>query len=139
MDNVDLDLIAQARLDKLLKDLVGMKPVNVEYSDLITQAMSLQLMWQKRFGTKFFSIDRQRFEAMFITGALRGLILKVDTQTRISKWQIKRGSPLADSELNLGQYVFHSLQITRTKSVTIAGGRTLSASIVMGSSKTLDK
>jgi hypothetical protein len=87
----------------LLKDLIGIKTVNAEYDGLITQASSLQLMWQKRFGTKYFSIDEERFDAMFITGALCGLTLEVDTQTRKPKWQIKRGSPLAESGLSPGQ------------------------------------
>ena len=102
-ERTGLSLITQIRFDKLLVDLVDLKTVNHEYMGLGAKATLLQRMWKERFKDQYLLIDHERLQAMFRDGALRGLHLDVDGETKLALWQIERGGLIPEADLKPGQ------------------------------------
>jgi hypothetical protein len=100
----ELRFIAYIRFDKLIEDVLLdlTEGVNPRYDQLISKCRSLQRLWKQRFGSNYLLINGDRLKAMTARGALRGLSLDVDPETKASAWQVQRGSPL-DADLNPGQ------------------------------------
>lgn len=99
----EFSLIVQTRFDKLIKELINMKRIDTKCDGLVAQARSLQGLWKQRFQGDYLLIDKDRFETMTTRGALQGLTLEVDSETKAPLWQVQRGSPIADADLNPGQ------------------------------------
>ena len=109
-EKATLSLISRTRFDKLLVELVNLETANPEYMGLITKATSLERLWKERFKDDYSLIDKERLGIMFKRGALHGLTLEIDVETKLPLWRVERGAPIAAADLKPGQQVTWSSQ-----------------------------
>jgi hypothetical protein len=104
-DQIELSLIAHARFDKLLRDVIdkNQEQANTTYDRLLAKAWTLQQKWQKRFKADYFAIDNKRLLNLNKHGALRGVILDTGNGTDQIQWKVHTRSPIADADLVPGQ------------------------------------
>lgn len=102
---IDLETLKQARLDKLLADMVN-KDYHQEDMPLklrahLSVAESLQRQWRMRFRGSYFSIDHTRY--LYLTGIggrLHNLIFNHASKDNSGLWKAKKCGSLSRLERN---------------------------------------
>lgn len=110
LPTLELDVIRETRLDKLLVDI--QKPDNhltsVSHIALIQR---LERRWRSRFKEDYFDMDKARQDELITTGRLRDVIFNKTATAAFNLWQPKGNEVLSEVEGNLqyepGQYVHY--------------------------------
>jgi hypothetical protein len=103
-DHLKLGVIAIARLDRLLEDLLNPlykpKEVSGRRFAAMTAASSLQKQWRARFKEKYLDMEEIRNSAMTTTGRLRDVIFVKAPMEGIVLWAAKTQQCLSEGEMN---------------------------------------
>jgi hypothetical protein len=102
---IDLETLKQARLDKLLADMVNKdyheEDMPLELRAHLSVAESLQRQWRMRFRGSYFSIDHTRY--LYLTeigGRLHNLIFNHASKDNSGLWKAKKCGSLSRLERN---------------------------------------
>jgi hypothetical protein len=113
--NIDLKIIQEARLDKLLKNITDPQnlptPVPLRLRSDIQIAANLQRIWESKFRERYLALDQLRYHELPTKGELRDVVFAGVDVDCTERWQATHVSQDIVSELegNLqfepGQYV----------------------------------
>ena len=109
---VDLTLISNSCLDKLVEDLQKCVLTLVTgddacFKEILARACTLEHKWQQRLKSAYFSLDNVRIQEMKRNGALRDLVLNPEYKMNSDIWIVNYNKGFAQKE---GDDGFHTGQ-----------------------------
>ncbi|ODA78832.1 hypothetical protein RJ55_06216 [Drechmeria coniospora] len=102
---LEMDVIRNARLDKLLADIMSWetsRTMQVSQRQWVFSSVEeLQRLWQTRFRNAYFELDNMRYYNLYTTGLLRDIVLNPDSNDDSVLWRTRHRSALSEAEENL--------------------------------------
>lgn len=105
MPMIEFATIQNARLDKLLSDIVSPgnrpMPTPTRFRDDVIVAERLQRLWRTRFLEGYFTIDQYRYHNLPRTGRLKDVVMNDTGESSQGRWRAKTREALSELEGNL--------------------------------------
>ena len=131
LSTVDFEIISNARLDKLLTDMVDPanfpEPMPSRFIDDREFANKLQWLWTTRHRAQFLTLEQDRYRKLLKTGGLSGLAF-TNSENIQDLWRAKDPKPYPDMgediECKPGEYEDSRKDVClrRFANLLVAGG-----------------
>jgi hypothetical protein len=101
---IDFGTIQNARLDKLLSDIMNPgnrpSPLPTRFRDDVIMVEKLQRQWRARFKELYFTVDQDRYRILSKTGRLRDVEMSTSSHMDQRLWTTKPFETLSEFEGN---------------------------------------